>query len=171
MARSRVVNRVAAIESSSRSPEIFFQSTDESCHLSIEIPYNFACRAVESPIESPQSSRRVGLRKFPSRLMSPDSIVVNFVSHCENPRSKSRNFLATKNIRDGRMRANSGHSILSIDVKFESETIQIILMPPVAREAKEETTKLREMVPFGAPRTQNCRAPGLRAPAATRPRR
>ena len=49
------------------------------------------------------------------------------------------------------MRANSGHSILSIDLKFDSETIQIILMPPVAREAKEETTKLRETVPFGAP--------------------
>ena len=70
MPRSRVVNRVVSIDSSSRSPEIF-QSTDESCHLSIEIPCSFACRAVGSSIESPQSIRRVGLQKFSSRLVGP----------------------------------------------------------------------------------------------------
>ena len=58
-----------------------------SSPLSIEIPCSFACRAVESSIESPQSSRRVGLRVL-TRL------------------------------------------------KFESVTIQIIPMPPVAREAE-----------------------------------
>ena len=117
MPRSRVINRVVSIESSSRFPEFFnrlmspaisvlnfrvvlhaaqssrqssrrnrvvesvsrnFQSTGESCHLSIEIPYNFACRAVEASIESPQSSRRVGLRKFPSRLMGPVISVLDF---------------------------------------------------------------------------------------------
>ena len=84
MPRSRVANRVAAIESSSRSPEIS-QSTDGSCHLSIEIPYNFACRVVESSIGSPQSRRRVVLQKFLSRLMSPDSIEVRIRDNSNNP--------------------------------------------------------------------------------------
>ena len=84
MSRSRVVNRVAAIESSSRSPEIF-QSTGGSCHLSIGFPCIAACRAVESSIGSPQSSRRVVLQKFLSRLMSPDSIEIRISDNSNNP--------------------------------------------------------------------------------------
>ena len=84
MPRSRVANRVAAIESSSRSPEIS-QSTDGSCHLSIGFPCVVACRVVESSIGSPQSRRRVVLQKFLSRLMSPDSIEVRIRDNSNNP--------------------------------------------------------------------------------------
>ena len=49
-----------------------------SSPLSIEIPCSFACRAVESSIESSQSSRRVGLQKFFNRLMSPAISVLKF---------------------------------------------------------------------------------------------
>ena len=49
-----------------------------SSPLSIEIPCSFACRAVESSIESSQSTRRVDLQKFFSRLMSPVISVLKF---------------------------------------------------------------------------------------------
>ena len=65
--------------------------------LSIEFPYSFACRTVESSIESSQSDRRVGLQiSFFHRLMSPVFSVLDFpiVVHAaqSSRRVVSRNF-------------------------------------------------------------------------------